>query len=57
MTTIGLEGPALIVAGRTAASLLAETWRATLGEANILHSVHLLTTTPTGNSLNVCCAT
>jgi glycerol dehydrogenase len=41
MATVGLEGPALIVAGRTAASLLTETWRATLGEANIPHSVHL----------------
>jgi len=41
MTTLGLEGPALIVAGRTAASLLGETWRTTLGEANISHCVHL----------------
>jgi glycerol dehydrogenase len=41
MTRLGFEGPALIVSGRTAASLLAKTWRATLGEVQISHSVYL----------------
>ena len=40
MTTLGLTGPALIVAGRNAIRLLADTWTRSLGEANIRHAVH-----------------
>lgn len=40
MVSLGLEGPALIMAGRTAISLLAETWRKTLSAANIDFEVH-----------------
>lgn len=39
MTSLGLTGPALIVAGTSAARLLASTWRKTLGEAGITHAV------------------
>jgi glycerol dehydrogenase len=40
MTTLGLQGPALIVAGQSASQLLAETWAQTLGEAGIQHAVY-----------------
>ena len=40
MSTLGLEGPALIVAGRSARSLLSEVWRSSLGEAGIAYHVH-----------------
>jgi len=40
MARLGLEGPALIVAGKSAISLLSETWRSTLGEAGIPCSLH-----------------
>src|SRR5262245_32078798 len=40
MATIGLNGPALIVAGRSAVSLLSETWRSSLTDAGICYSVH-----------------
>jgi glycerol dehydrogenase len=39
LTTLGLHGPALIVAGRTAARQLAGTWASCLGEAGISHTV------------------
>src|SRR5437016_3106859 len=40
MSTLGLEGPALIVAGRSARSLLSDVWRTSLGEAGIAYHVH-----------------
>src|SRR6266852_2967347 len=40
MSTLGIEGPALIVAGRSARSLLSEVWRTSLGEAGIAYHVH-----------------
>ena len=40
MAILGLEGPALIVAGRSARSLLSEAWRTSLGEAGITYHVH-----------------
>src|SRR6266478_111835 len=40
MAGLGLEGPALIVAGRSAISLLSETWRCSLSEAGISYSLH-----------------
>src|SRR6266536_3785799 len=40
MTGLGLQGPALILAGRSARSMLAETWRRTLGEAGISYGIH-----------------
>jgi glycerol dehydrogenase len=40
MRTIGLEGPALILAGRSAIQLLSEVWRKTLGDAGIAFDVH-----------------
>ena len=40
MATLGMEGPALIVAGRSARSLLSEVWCASLGEAGIPYHVH-----------------
>jgi glycerol dehydrogenase len=40
MDRLGLRGPALVVAGRSAARLLADTWSRTLGEAGIAHAVH-----------------
>lgn len=40
MKGLGLPAPALIVAGRSARSLLAETWRTSLGEAGYGYSVH-----------------
>ncbi len=40
MTRIGLAGPALIVAGQSAARLLSDTWAQTLGAAGIAYAVH-----------------
>ena len=40
MATLGLQGPALIMAGKTAVRMLAETWRATLGTAGIAYEIH-----------------
>src|SRR5712664_2269930 len=40
MATLGMEGPALIVAGRSARSLLSEVWRTSLGKAGISYHVH-----------------
>lgn len=40
MATLGLRGPALIVAGRSALRLLGETWERTLGAAAIRYGVH-----------------
>jgi glycerol dehydrogenase len=40
MKTLGLEGPALIVAGKSAVRLLSETWRRSLGDVGIAHHVH-----------------
>src|SRR5688572_21483138 len=40
MKTVGLDGPALIVAGKSAVGLLADVWRRALGDAGIAHTVH-----------------
>ena len=40
MHGLGLLGPALIVAGRSASRLLSSTWQATFREAGIAHAVH-----------------
>ena len=40
MTGLGLRGPALLVAGRSAIRLLSETWERTFREAGITHAVH-----------------
>src|SRR5436190_1937112 len=40
MTGLGLQGPALILAGRSARSMLAEAWRRTLGGAGISYGIH-----------------
>ncbi len=40
MAGLGLRGPALIVAGRSAVRLLAGTWEETFGAAGIRHAVH-----------------
>jgi len=40
MATLGLHGPALIVAGRSAVRLLSAVWAVTLKEAGIAHAVH-----------------
>ncbi len=39
MSTLGLEGPALILAGRSAAALLSETWAQTFREAGFAYQV------------------
>lgn len=39
MRNLGLEGPALIVAGRTAMRLLAETWARTFADADMRYQV------------------
>ena len=39
MAGLGLAGPALIVAGNTAISLLSDTWQRSLGEAAIAYQV------------------
>jgi glycerol dehydrogenase len=40
MTGLGLRGPALVVAGRSAARLLSDTWGRTFAEAGMAHAVH-----------------
>src|SRR6188768_1169017 len=40
MSGLGLPGPILIVAGRSAKSLLTGIWRTTLGEAGYTYKVH-----------------
>src|SRR5713101_4070409 len=40
MLGLGLRGPALVVAGRSASRLLSSTWKTTLSEARIAHAVH-----------------
>ena len=40
MAGLGLAGPALVVAGRSATARLADTWKQSLGEAGIPHEVH-----------------
>ena len=39
MTGLGLRGPTLILAGRSAIRLLSETWNRTFSEAGITHAV------------------
>ena len=39
MTALGLEGPALLIAGKTVISRLADTWKSSLTEAGIHHEV------------------
>jgi len=41
MVTLGLQGPALIMAGKTAIKVLSETWRQALGSANLAFEVHV----------------
>jgi glycerol dehydrogenase len=40
MTGLGLRGPALILAGRSAIRLLSETWNRTFSEAGMAHAVY-----------------
>ena len=40
MTALGLEGPVLIIAGKTVIGLLAQTWQQSLDEAGLRHAVH-----------------
>src|SRR4051812_32503275 len=40
MTTLGLEGPVLIIAGKTVIGLLAQTWQRSLDEVGLKHAVH-----------------
>jgi glycerol dehydrogenase len=40
MATLGLSGPALIVAGNSAIRFLSETWRLSLGEAGFAWQIH-----------------
>ena len=40
MAALGLEGPALLIAGKTVISRLADTWKSSLDEAGIRHEVH-----------------
>ena len=40
MATLGLGGPALLVAGNSAITLLSETWRLSLGEAGFAFQVY-----------------
>jgi glycerol dehydrogenase len=40
MAALGLEGPVLIIAGKTVIGRLAETWASSLGEAKLQHAVH-----------------
>jgi glycerol dehydrogenase len=41
MAALGLEGPALFIAGKTAISRLGEVWKRSLLEAGIRHAVHV----------------
>jgi glycerol dehydrogenase len=40
MVALGLEGPALIIAGKTVIGRLAETWKTSLDAAKLGHAVH-----------------
>ena len=40
MAALGLEGPALVIAGKTVIGRLAGTWKSSLDEAGIHHEVH-----------------
>ena len=40
MAGLGIEGPALIVAGRSAAAQLSDIWKQTLGEVDCRYSIH-----------------
>jgi glycerol dehydrogenase len=40
MVALGLEGPALVIAGKTVIGRLAETWQASLDEVGWRHAVH-----------------
>lgn len=40
MVGLGLQGPALIVAGRSAIALLTEVWKNTMSEASLTYGVH-----------------
>jgi glycerol dehydrogenase len=40
MAALGLEGPALLIAGKTVIGRLADTWKSSLDEARIGHTVH-----------------
>jgi glycerol dehydrogenase len=40
MTALGLEGPVLIIAGKTVIGLLSATWQRSLDEAGLKHAVH-----------------
>ena len=39
MSTLGLQGPVLIMAGRSARRLLQETWRKSLGDSGFEYSI------------------
>ena len=40
MAALGLEGPALLVAGKTMIGRLADTWKSSLAEVGIDHALH-----------------
>jgi glycerol dehydrogenase len=40
LSTLGLEGPVLFIAGKTVISRLADTWTASLAETAVRHTVH-----------------
>jgi len=40
MANLGMEGPALIVAGKSAIALLSQTWQRSLSQAGISHAIH-----------------
>ena len=40
MAALGLEGPALIIAGKTVIGRLADTWKSSLDEAKMRHTVY-----------------
>ena len=52
---LGLEGPALIVAGRSAISLLSETWAKTFAEVGMSHEVFRFAGECTAAEIRPCC--
>jgi len=40
LTALGLEGPVLIIAGKTVIGLLAQTWQRSLAESGLKHAIH-----------------
>jgi glycerol dehydrogenase len=40
MAALGLEGPALVIAGKTVISRLADTWKSSLDEAGMRHAIY-----------------